>query len=418
MKKIVSVIICLVLCISVLPAAWAICADDEHTFTSYGETDADCETPGYEHRICTSCGYVKSTVIQDALGHDWKVTGEKKATCKEDGWKEYECSRCGDTKTETVDATGHDWGKWVITKIPGVTEDGEKEQECSICGAKEKETIEAAGAVPCYITKHPGGENVKVGDSAVFTSIAEYYTSVSWRFVSADGKTTVQASEASSRFPGLKVSWYKTSTGSEMIELGNIPKELDGWTVGCKFVGFDGVSVYTNNAKINVAGAAPTPTPTATPQATPTPTPSPTPTVSPSPTPDTEATPSPTPSAEVEKNEKEKSGSRIPFWLYIVVILFLAVACLAVYIYLENQETQKTAAKSKKSKKPQNSKAAPVKKKTGDPVIRCTNCGKQFKPGELPRFCPDCGNPLGTVPTRPQKTREVDEINEESDDIE
>ena len=130
------------------------------------------------------------------------------------------------------------------------------------------------GSPELKITKHPTGETVNVGQSALFIARADNAVKLEWRIVSKDTTRTVPATQAAVYFPGLNVSGEQT----ESLALTNIPAELDGWSVECKFTGADGKTLYTNGAVIRVNGATPTPSPTPSsyiPGATTSPSPSP-----------------------------------------------------------------------------------------------------------------------------------------------
>lgn len=97
------------------------------------------------------------------------------------------------------------------------------------------------------ITKHPTGETVEAGKSAQFVSRAKYVKQYLWVLTSPDGKTTYECKDASVHFNGLKVSGSDT----ERVTLENIPAELNGWMIQCKFVGGGG-TVASNAAIITV----------------------------------------------------------------------------------------------------------------------------------------------------------------------
>ena len=128
------------------------------------------------------------------------------------------------------------------------------------------------GSTALKITKHPTGETVNVGASALFIARADNAVKREWRIVSKDTTKTVPANQAAMYFSGLNVSGDQTDS----LALSNIPAELDGWSVECKFTGADGKTLYTNGAIIRVNGATPTPTPSSyIPGATTSPSPSP-----------------------------------------------------------------------------------------------------------------------------------------------
>lgn len=81
------------------------------------------------------------------------------------------------------------------------------------------------------ITKSPTGERVEVGGSAKFVARAQNAERIVWRIVSNDTTNTVQASEASSVFPGLQVG----GLGTETLVLSGIPQSMDGWRVEAQF---------------------------------------------------------------------------------------------------------------------------------------------------------------------------------------
>ena len=99
------------------------------------------------------------------------------------------------------------------------------------------------------ITKHPMGETVDKGGTAVFTARADNATAIVWRIVSSDASNTVQAADAHNYF-GVDVE----GLGTERLVLSNIPLTMDGWRVEAKFEG-PGGPVYSNGALIRVNGA-------------------------------------------------------------------------------------------------------------------------------------------------------------------
>lgn len=96
------------------------------------------------------------------------------------------------------------------------------------------------------ITKHPTGEKVIEGDSAVFIARAENVRQYAWEIATADAVLGVD--QLASYIGGnVKVS----GANSEKLTISNIPKFLDGAYVRCRFVGAE-ESVYSEYAKITV----------------------------------------------------------------------------------------------------------------------------------------------------------------------
>ena len=100
---------------------------------------------------------------------------------------------------------------------------------------------------PVTVTKHPTGETVNEGGSALFIARADNATEIIWRLVSPDGYTSYNCSDAPSYFPGLQV----VGLGTESLSLLNIPYALNGWKVEAKFNGKDG-PVFSHGAAITV----------------------------------------------------------------------------------------------------------------------------------------------------------------------
>ncbi|MGX8692472.1 MAG: hypothetical protein ACSW8E_01775 [Clostridia bacterium] len=109
------------------------------------------------------------------------------------------------------------------------------------------DSSEETGPKPT-ITKHPTGETVDEGGTAVFIASADYYNEIVWRIVSNDTTNTIQASDASSYF-GCEVY----GIGTERLMITKIPAEMDGWRVEAMFRGPGGVS-FSNGALIRVNG--------------------------------------------------------------------------------------------------------------------------------------------------------------------
>ena len=121
-------------------------------------------------------------------------------------------------------------------------------------------TVTGSGAaVPAAnlprITKNPTGETVAVNGKCQFVTRYENAKWAEWHFVSPDGTrdlTHVQAQEA---FPTLKIQKGNTKD----MTLDNIPAELNGWKVYCRFIN-DAGSADSEAALITIKGQ-PTPTP-------------------------------------------------------------------------------------------------------------------------------------------------------------
>ncbi len=85
------------------------------------------------------------------------------------------------------------------------------------------------------ITAHPAPAAVIEGGSCSFSARYQNATWAVWHFVSPDGKTDLTYEAASKKFPALKI--YSGMYSDMKLE--NVPKDLNGWKVYCR---------YTNNA--------------------------------------------------------------------------------------------------------------------------------------------------------------------------
>ena len=139
------------------------------------------------------------------------------------------------------------------------------------------------------------------GGLVSYVATANFATSSQWLLVSPDGSQTLTVKEAVARFSGITVD----DAGIGRIIIYNVPAEMNGWQIFCRF--FESTGVYssdTQKAVIQVNVPAPTPTPT--PEATPEPTPEPSPEAAPEATEAPDTTPEP-PEESAAPDEDEKA---------------------------------------------------------------------------------------------------------------
>ncbi len=101
------------------------------------------------------------------------------------------------------------------------------------------------------VTKSPTDETVKPGDSAYFVANHKGAILARWHFVSPDGKEDLLYTDAADRFPTMQIIHGEYST----MQLKNIPAELNGWSVYCRYSNNNGTT-DTATAKITVETAA------------------------------------------------------------------------------------------------------------------------------------------------------------------
>lgn len=111
---------------------------------------------------------------------------------------------------------------------------------------------------PLAITKHPTGETVEAGESALFIARANNASQILWCVEDPDGNTYGAAEAPDYTSSGLYVGGQNT----ESLSLGNIPESMDGWYVYCIFIGLDGTgSATTDKARITVTEPSASPSP-------------------------------------------------------------------------------------------------------------------------------------------------------------
>lgn len=113
MRKIVSLLLCLVMLMTMAVPAFA---DDG--------TTGDDPAPNATVPVVTPPAPTECT-------HTWEVLSSTSATCTANGVTESKCGKCGTTKTETTPAAGHDLGDLVH-----VDESGHK-RVCASCGYEQ-----------------------------------------------------------------------------------------------------------------------------------------------------------------------------------------------------------------------------------------------------------------------------------------
>lgn len=87
-----------------------------------------------------------------------------------------------------------------------------------------------AASRPEVITQ-PQSQTVVEGGSCTFTASALNKTAATWRLQSPDGSQDFPFTDAPERFSGLKVA----GKNGDRLRLSNIPGEMDGWLVYCRY---------------------------------------------------------------------------------------------------------------------------------------------------------------------------------------
>ncbi len=164
---------------------------------------------------------------------------------------------------------GHVKTNWAKITVSGANASNNTSKTASVTTETTGTTTQTGGTPQAglpVITKHPTDETVKVGGSCFF--VAKYIDAkwAVWHFVSPDGSRDLDYLSAPAEFPNLTIKGGYTN----VMELKNIPENMNGWTTYCDFSNNVG-HIKTSSAKITVTGGSVTPTPTPTPSAAQTP---------------------------------------------------------------------------------------------------------------------------------------------------
>lgn len=122
----------------------------------------------------------------------------------------------------------------------GSSDPSESEPESSETASSETEPAPE-------VTKHPGGETVTEGGSAVFIARAKNAEKIIWHIVSQDGSKDYLMKDAPQYFNGLIVSGLET----ERLQLDRIPLSMNNWSVVAEFEG-PGGNVMSKGAVLRV----------------------------------------------------------------------------------------------------------------------------------------------------------------------
>lgn len=100
------------------------------------------------------------------------------------------------------------------------------------------------------ITKHPTGESVTVGETALFVARADGATDITWKILSPDAKTTYSIAEARSVYGGVSISGETTDT----LRIERIPLNMSGCKIFAEFTNAGGKAT-SKTAELKVAKA-------------------------------------------------------------------------------------------------------------------------------------------------------------------
>ena len=260
---------------------------------------------------------------------------------------EMECSELKSYIKGNIKVTGYNTERLVLENIPATLHNAYI--WCRFVGAEGSVSSDAAkisiidpkDATP-IVTKDPTDETVEEGGRAVFIAKAKYAQTYLWRFVSPEG-IQYDCVDAPKTFKGLKVSGADT----ERIVLENIPLELNGYRIYCRFTGGDSISC--NMAKLYVTEKPETEPPTEAPTEAPTETPTEAPTQASTEAPEGNPSGNKTDNQKNEsnKNDKGQEGAKdpdrgvSPILIILLVVASAAVGCISMFVILKLKEMKR-----------------------------------------------------------------------------
>lgn len=240
---------------------------------------------------------------------------------------------------KNVKVSGWNTEKVVISNIP--LELNDAYIWCEFIGTEKHVESRAAvitvipeeDATP-VVTKDPTDETVDQGGRAVFIAKAKYAQSYQWELISPQG-TTYDCEDAVKTFPGLKITGEET----QKITLTEIPAEMDGFRIRCRFTA--GEDVYSKWATIHVKAETTEP-PTEAPTEAPTDEPTEIPTEEPTDETalQTEAPDDTEPNLETHTEDKASSITTLLIVL-ILAIAAVSIAAIIAFTILKIKQTNK-----------------------------------------------------------------------------
>lgn len=146
-------------------------------------------------------------------------------------------------------------------QTPDVTPSGDASSETTTAPTSETTTepttapttepTTAPTTVPApEITKHPTGESVTVGETALFVARADGATDITWKILSPDAQSTYSIAEVRSVYSGVSISGETTDT----LRIERIPLNMSGCRIFAEFSNAGG-KVTSKTAELRVSKA-------------------------------------------------------------------------------------------------------------------------------------------------------------------
>ena len=174
MKKLFVLIISALLCLALIPSAFADVtlwdrldngdvvaktaepteeemsnlAPHEHTFGDWCVLeDSTCSEPGLVYQVCSGCGFwnvAKSPRLEHTVS---EIVVIREATCIAEGVGYERCEVCGNLQEVEIPTVPHSFGDWEITQETTDHSAGTRQRVCRVCGYTQVEQFDPAGTL-------------------------------------------------------------------------------------------------------------------------------------------------------------------------------------------------------------------------------------------------------------------------------
>ena len=160
-KKLVSFICLMIMAVSMMSSAMAVC---NHHYEWETQREPTCTKAGLETEVCQKCGAKRRSRGIEKKPHKWYGNGSYRlvdtATCQhKDRWERV-CKECGYEDYKYGKRVDHDFCIPLVHKKPTCSATGVRVKKCRWCGLKDEKNTES---IPKDPNNHRLGASKKIG---------------------------------------------------------------------------------------------------------------------------------------------------------------------------------------------------------------------------------------------------------------
>ena len=120
----------------------------EHTFSDWVvQEPSTCSEPGLRYRACTRCGFRDVEKIPRLEHKVPEIVIVREATCLAEGFGYERCEVCGNLKEVKIPEAPHAFGNWEITHETTDHSAGVQQRVCRVCGYTQAEQFDPPGTL-------------------------------------------------------------------------------------------------------------------------------------------------------------------------------------------------------------------------------------------------------------------------------